>query len=384
MRIALLCHALRGGGGISVGHNIIAALGRLAPDESYLVTIPGGIGYEAICDTLPDREIIPLHDHSWSSRWRFDHRLLPRHLERFQPDVIVGMASLGYQGKRSVPQAILCHNPYLLYSRRHFGRSISKKELFEIFLKRKVFSKDLSRTDLLFTQTSAAAARICNRYDYSGRFISLPNAVSEFTRSGEVGTVPPTAIRPFMDQCKLFYLTRYYPHKNIEVLVDLFDHYREDLQGTVLFITVAEDQHPAVRSLLTTIKKKKLEGMIVNIGPIPQLELAAYFHHMEGLLMPSLLESFSGSYLEAMHYGVPILTSDLDFAHEVCGEAALYFDPWNPGSIMDSITRFRSDPELAGTLTRAGKEQMEASSIDWDEVTRIFLSGLRELAEGRN
>ncbi len=380
MRIALLAHALRGGGGISVGRNIIAALGRIAGGESYFLSLPGGLGYEEVCPGLPDRRAIYLEDHSWPSRWRFDRRLLPEELARFRPDVVVGMASLGYQGRGRFPQAVLCHNPYLLYPRRHFGRTISCKELIEIYLKRRVFARDLGRTGLLFTQTRSAAGRIESRYGYRGRSVALPNAISEFTRSGDPGASPPSPLRQYADNFKLFYLTRYYPHKNIEILVDLCDRYRDDLRGTTIFITVAGDQHPAVRRLLAAVREKNLEAMIVNLGPLPQSELAAYFRRMDGLLMPSLLESFSGSYLEAMHYGAPILTSDLDFAREVCGEAALYFDPWNPASIRDTIIRLRDEPGLSGNLSRLGREQAAGRFIGWDEVTAIFLSGLRGLA----
>ena len=51
------------------------------------------------------------------------------------------------------------------------------------------------------------------------------------------------------------------------------------------------------------------------------------------MILPTLLESFSATYIEAMFHGKTILTSDLDFARDVCGEAAFYFDPLNPQSI---------------------------------------------------
>jgi len=381
MRIALLAHALRVGGGISVGRNLISALGRIAPGESYFVSIPAGLGYEKICQNLPECETIVLRDHSRASRWRFDRRELPERLKGFCPDVVAGMGNLGYQGRARFPQAILCHNPYLLYPRRHFGRTISRRELIEIYLKRRVFSRDLGRTGLLFTQTEAAAARVGEFYAYRGRRAILPNAVSEFTRSADPGQDPLPPLRPYLDRWKFFYLTSYYPHKNIEVLIDLYEQHRGDLQDTALFLTVSKQDHPAVKPLLQTIADKGLGEMIVNLGPLPQSALAAYFRGMDCLLMPSLLESFSGSYLEAMHYGVPVITSDLDFAREVCGEAALYFDPWNPAAIRDTILRLRGDPGLAASLVRAGKKQAEKRFIGWDEVAGIFLDGLRELAE---
>ncbi len=43
--------------------------------------------------------------------------------------------------------------------------------------------------------------------------------------------------------------------------------------------------------------------------------------------MPTLLECFSASYLEAMYMKKIIFTSDLPFAHTVCKDAAFYFAP---------------------------------------------------------
>ncbi len=380
MRIALLSHALRGGGSISVGQNLIAALGRIAPDEKYLVSVPGERGYETICRGLPDREIVPLEDHSWMGRWLFERRTLPARLERFRPKVIAGLGGVAYQGKTSAPQAILVHWPHLVYPRRHFGRSISFKAFLRIYLKRRLFVRDLGRVRMLFAPTRVMEDRIRRIYGYPGPATVLPNAVSRFIRKLDGPAPVPEPLRTYGDRFKLFCLARYYPHKNIEVLVDLFDRYRRELRGTVLFLTVSGKDHPAVRGLLRRIREKGLEGTIVNIGSRwLQPELENYFRNVNALLLPSLMEVFSGSYLEAMNYGVPILTSDLDFAQEVCGKAALYFDPWAPASVLEAIMRLRNSPGTAEALIRAGRERAEGYFIDWDRVAEIFLAALRSM-----
>jgi glycosyltransferase involved in cell wall biosynthesis len=113
---------------------------------------------------------------------------------------------------------------------------------------------------------------------------------------------------------------------------------------------------PRGNRLLTTVHRFRLEDRIVNLGYIELSVIPAYFGHCHALLFPTLLESFSTTYLEAMHCGLPILTSDLDFAHEVCGPAALYFDPWSPDSIAEAIIRLRSDERLRRDLAEAGRQ----------------------------
>jgi glycosyltransferase involved in cell wall biosynthesis len=78
--------------------------------------------------------------------------------------------------------------------------------------------------------------------------------------------------------------------------------------------------------------------------------------------------------MEAMLFGVPILTSDLDFAHAVCRDAALYFDPWDLNSIRDAILTLKNDPGLAQRLVTSGKAVLERTDMNWDEIAAAVLA----------
>jgi glycosyltransferase involved in cell wall biosynthesis len=89
-----------------------------------------------------------------------------------------------------------------------------------------------------------------------------------------------------------------------------------------------------------------------------------------------LLESFSGTYLEAMHFERPILTSDLDFAHDICGDAAEFFDPWQPASIKDAIVRLREDEASRKDLVAQGQVRLRQTFHSWGEVVSKALADL--------
>jgi glycosyltransferase involved in cell wall biosynthesis len=82
-----------------------------------------------------------------------------------------------------------------------------------------------------------------------------------------------------------------------------------------------------------------------------------------------------------MRYGRPIITSDLDFAREICGEAAEYFDPLDPESIFTAIARVRDDSGRRDQLVAAGKKQQDAMPGSWDEIARTVMAKLTALAE---
>ena len=56
----------------------------------------------------------------------------------------------------------------------------------------------------------------------------------------------------------------------------------------------------------------------------------------------------------------PILTSDLSFAHTVCGNAALYFDNTNPEDISSKIKCLFHDKTLYSKLIKNGTEQLKS------------------------
>jgi glycosyltransferase involved in cell wall biosynthesis len=223
--------------------------------------------------------------------------------------------------------------------------------------------------------------RIRETYGYKGRAAVLPNAVSEFTAEGAEGCETPARLKPYADRMKLLCLSTYYAHKNLEILVDLFRGFPDELREVVVVTTVAGTENRKARRFLRSIARYGLGDRIVNVGPVPQPSLASYFGSCQGLLLPTLLESFSGTYLEAMYFGVPILTSDLDFAREVCGDAAIYFDPWDPASIKDAILRLRNDPQSAQDMVARGRERLKAMFRSWDEIARKVAALLAEMAD---
>ena len=382
MRIAIIAHGLRGGGGISVGQNVISSLGRIAPENQYLVTVPSDLGYEEIASAVPNCEVtvFKMSRGYYFKRGLFERLTLPKAFNNWKPDVILGLGNAGLHGNSTIPQAILCHNPFMWYGRRHYGQTYGLKNLLiQRFIKRPRFAKDVNNSKIVFCQTRTAEKRIRQVYGFRGRCRQLPNAVSFLTHSGENNDPVPDILRPHQDKFRLFYLTRYYSHKNIEILLELFDRYGEELSDVVLFLTIAKEHARGAAKLLQSIGRKGLQDRIINVGPLPQESLGAYFRNMDALIMPTLLESFSGSYLEAMHFGLPILTSDLDFAHEVCGESAIYFDPWKVEAIKDAVFQLKNNPKLAQDFISSGKMQLQSKHQSWDDITKRLLADLQEI-----
>jgi len=379
MRLAILAYNLRTGGGLSVGRNLTPALCRAAPQWRFRVIVPQGYGYEEDLGSLPNVELIPCaRSQSVLGRWVFDNLTAARLVREFRPDVLLG---LGNRGLSQPPcqQTILCHDAHLFYPVQHYSSEMLRRKVLKAY-QRWVLARHLAVTDLLLCQTLTAEARLRRQFRYTGAAAICPNAVPTVLEQDGDPPDEPSALASAKGRVRLFCLTRYYAHKNLEVLLECYRRYPRELASVIVVATIAADHHPGAPRFLHDIRQYGLADAIVNVGPVPQADLGAYYRHCDGLMLPTTLESFSGTYLEAMHFGVPILTSNLDFAREVCGDAALYFDPWSPASVKDAMVRFADDAQLRADLASAGRTRLAQFGRTWDEIGAELAQRLEELA----
>lgn len=376
MKLFVVAHNCRRGGGISVAQNLIRAFARVAPEHDYCFTIPPDLGYAECCGLLPRHRQIVYRHRGLAHRWMWDTFRLPSLAATFGPDVIFNMANRGFVRPPS-PQATLVQDPHLYYPPSHFG-AVSARERAFAWYHRRQFARSLPRTDLVFCQTECARARLHSAYRTDVRIVLCPNQVSTAVRGSPSAVECPEAISRLGKALTLLVVSRYYEHKNLEIIPEVFDRYRDRLQDVAVVLTLSAEEHPRAARLLRRIEERRLSSNIVTVGPVPQDQLEAYYRHSDALFLPTLLESFSGTYVEAMLFGRPILTSNFDFAREVCGDAALYFDPSNPDSICESILKLKNDVMLRDRLVQAGTRR-RTGSASWDDIGRSVVRELTAL-----
>lgn len=378
LRIAILAHGQRVAGGLSGGRNLLAAIGRVAPQHHYLMTIAAGLGFEEICADIPHCETVVYELRGGLfRRWWLERFGLRRAIEPFRPDILLALANRGICNP-PCPQVLVIRDAHYSYPRRHYGNisiATALKWKYNVWHMRRV----LRSTDMLWSQTPVAERRLVQTFNFPGPTAIMSNAVSEFTAGGQAEQGLPRALVPYADRTKLLCLTRFYPHKNLDSIVTMMRQFPQELEDVVAITTVDQDQSPAAARFLRSLDHPDVRGRIVNVGPLPQSALAGYYRNCQALFLPTLLESFSATYLEAMHFGVPILTSDLDFARHVCADAAVYFDPWDVHSMKDAIVRLRADANLREELIARGSERLRREFKSWDEIATDLMRRLADL-----
>jgi hypothetical protein len=107
------------------------------------------------------------------------------------------------------------------------------------------------------------------------------------------------------------------------------------------------------------------------LGYRPDRDLSALYEGARLVVFPSLYGGFGMPILEAMHFGRPVACSDVTSLPEVAGDAALFFDPRRPESIVDALLRLLDEPGLAEALARRGQARL--SALDTADMARRYL-----------
>ncbi len=283
--------------------------------------------------------------------------------------------------KRVCPTAVLLQNAWIVTGDPVAESRLTLREHLIIAYGRRAY-RHLPSDITIIPQTQVMKDHLCGRYGINPRRLAIiPNAIS-FAKLGESPDRAPAGAnegaRPFTFLC----LAHGYAHKNIDILADAIRRLpKYTNKPAKCVITVAREHHPRARRLLERLDQGELAGKIENIGPVPSAMLPRVYGSADALILPTLLESFARTYLEALYFGLPILTSDRDFARDLCQDAAIYFDPLDADGVARAMARVMEDAGLHQRLVRNG-QRLLAQSPTWDEVADRFVEVLERTARG--
>jgi len=156
---------------------------------------------------------------------------------------------------------------------------------------------------------------------------------------------------PSFDGTTLLTITANYPHKNLKLLVESAELLRENHPDFNFRFVLTVDEGDLVIP-------EVVKNNFVLIGKVDVVECPNLYQQSDIMILPSLLECFSATYPEAMKMGVPIVTTDLDFAKGLCGNAACYYSAVNAEDAAVAIYKVATNKEYAKQLVDNGKKQL--------------------------
>lgn len=164
-----------------------------------------------------------------------------------------------------------------------------------------------------------------------------------------------------------FYIGVFRSHKNIDGLIRAYRLYRNQNPETETKLLLAgpmdETYVPELQQLICDLD---LDRCVQWMGFVSDQELNELYNRATAFVFPSFYEGFGVPPLEAMMTDTPVVCSATSSLPEVCGEAALYFDPQQPTEMALCLGQIVGDGELRKHLVAAGREQLKKFS--WDKM----------------
>lgn len=350
-------------GGKSILNNYLSLLSSSHQKHNYLILCPSRTDYLK----YENESIHILNSHKIISNTLLAPIIYRVYLDKLlndnSVDLVFNMGDLIIH--TSTPQVYLFDWAFAVYQDHEIWGMMDWKSKLNRKIKLLLFKQAINKVATVIAQTNIIKERLEDQYNLTDVHI-VENAVSVQNLKEGVGID-----FGFTNSKHLLYLTHYYPHKNLEIFLPLATIIKQRNLDYKLIITIDADQHPKARYLLNKVEQMGLNDIIINIGSVSMEDVPSLYRQCDGLLMPTLLESFSGTYVEALFHKIPIFTTDADFSRAVCKDAAFYFDSHDEESILEQLEYAFSEPSrIDGKLNKGSHVLNNLSS--WVHVYDQF------------
>lgn len=170
----------------------------------------------------------------------------------------------------------------------------------------------------------------------------------------------------------------YYPHKNLERTLEALSYYISNNDKSIkLTFTIPSDSNDWEK-LYSYAQELKLTDNIETSGFIPNADFAKLYLASDAILCASLVESSTAVFPEAFVSLKPLIVSDRLFARELCGEAAIYFDPLDPVDMANAIKQVKDDSLLRKKLIANGQKTLlknyPSAEIKWQLQKELIIN----------
>jgi glycosyltransferase involved in cell wall biosynthesis len=379
----------KSGGAKTYIENLIAQLARADKGHKYIFYVPSSLR-DTVTAQWGNNISVVATDIASSSPWKrflWDQFTLRTIVRKMKISVLVSSSDFGMTFP-PCRQILLIRNSLFFSSLYNKTCSVrqSWRSRLNLMIRRRIVL-----LSVMFSDVAVAASQ--SILEEMKRFIDLTNKKTVVNPFGvplhNFGVAKHNRQRELEEQgrehFRLLHVSEYCDYKNLTVLLKAIRILSE--QGFTLFnlVTTADPwQHPADE--LVTRKEDQLLAhhpmvapFVKFTGAVPYTEVPKLYASSDLFVFPSIAESFGHPLVEAMASGLPVLASDIPVCREICGQAALYFSPFDEKELADAILRLWDDTALRRELGQVGRRRAE-TYFDWSDHVRRLLNLIEEVS----
>ncbi|MBB3063181.1 glycosyltransferase [Microbulbifer rhizosphaerae] len=223
-----------------------------------------------------------------------------------------------------VKKIVLLHHPYivddLIFSRLSLADKIIET------LKRIAFRASLHNVHNAIVQSGYMHSLAIRKWsDQQHKFQIIPNPISAKLNKVFIEPIDQliaNRLESMNKSVNLLYVSRFYPHKNHQFLLELSRH----LNKIGIMHTITVTVNPEISEAKLFIGELSDSNVsIINVGELEQEKLIEHYKKAGLFLFSSRSETFGNPLIEAMRFALPIVVPSLGYAHSIVGESGTYY-----------------------------------------------------------
>lgn len=237
------------------------------------------------------------------------------------------------------------------------------------------------RADAVLTISQATAEDISDIYHVEKERIAVcccggvadrADLNADINKEIASGIINPALV---FEQDYILFVSTIEPRKNVLSIIHAFEIYKEKT-GSTIRLVLAGKRGWNCDDVFGAADNSKYREDIIMPGYITGEEKTYLYQHAKMFVFPSLYEGFGIPVLEAMEYGLPVITSRISSLPEVGGDAVLYIDdPKDACALAGQMERVcNMSEEEVGRLRN--KMRMQVGKFSWkncaDDIMRVF------------
>jgi glycosyltransferase involved in cell wall biosynthesis len=230
----------------------------------------------------------------------------------------------------------------------------------------------LSRMDALIVETETVRDRLKSVLGHRTPPISvIPNGVNpRLTRIGaDIGRKSPNIVVP----------SAYYKHKNLEILPKVASELRRECGVVAQFTLTLDTSSLEWRRIAAAAERLGVRSAFQSVGHVEVGQLGTLYANADAVLLPSRRECSSAVFPEAFFFELPLIVSDIDFARDLCGDAALYADPNDATAIAQMLYKALTDNAVRSDLASKGRKRLASKYATPSDRFRMQIEVIRSL-----
>jgi glycosyltransferase involved in cell wall biosynthesis len=130
-----------------------------------------------------------------------------------------------------------------------------------------------------------------------------------------------------------------------------------------------------------TIVDEDIGWSVYLLDEVKHTQIPGLYAGARLLAFPSYRETFGLPTIEAMASGVPVVSSNASVMPEICGDAALYFDPFDTDELAEVMYKLLTDDQLWERMRRRGIER--SKEFSWDRAASQTISVIEQAFRSR-